>query len=35
VDLVVGKPVTILGLREAVAKAVAKYSPTSPTVPKV
>ncbi len=28
VDLVVGKPVTILGLREAVAKVVAKYSPT-------
>ncbi len=26
VDLVVGKPVTILGLREAVAKVVAKYS---------
>jgi len=26
VDLIVGKPVTILGLREAVAKVVAKYS---------
>jgi PAS domain S-box-containing protein len=30
VDLVVGKPVTILGLREAVAKVVAKYSPGQP-----
>ena len=34
VDLVVGKPVTILGLREAVAKVVAKYSLASPTTPK-
>jgi CheY-like chemotaxis protein len=30
VDLVVSKPVTILGLREAVAKVVAKYSPATP-----
>jgi nitrogen fixation negative regulator NifL len=31
VDLVVSKPVTILGLREAVAKVVAKYSPAGTT----
>jgi len=29
IDLVVGKPVTILGLREAIAKVVAKYSAKS------
>src|SRR6266404_474591 len=34
VDLIVGKPVTILGLREAVAKAVAKYSAAKPAAPK-
>jgi nitrogen fixation negative regulator NifL len=33
VDLVVGKPVTILGLREAVAKVVAKYSSARPAAP--
>ncbi len=34
VDLVVGKPVTILGLREAVAKVVAKYSTANAAAPK-
>ncbi len=35
VDLVVGKPVTILGLREAVAKVVAKYSLAQPVAHKL
>jgi nitrogen fixation negative regulator NifL len=34
VDLVVGKPVTILGLREAVAKVVAKYAGAGSAAPK-
>ena len=35
VDLVVGKPVTILGLREAVAKVVAKYPSAKAAAPKI